>query len=263
MNDFLRNIISERKLAVRRAGKEMPLSALRNSVDKNRKIISLAARLKAPPSGRVNIIAEMKRASPSEGELLPDLDPARLALEYEKAGAAAVSILTEPAHFLGRDEDIREARKAINIPILRKDFTVDPWQVFQSAALGADVILLIAAALERGLLRELYAAAGEARLEAIIEVHDLPELETALQFPDAIIGVNNRNLATLKTDLETARRLAAAIPPGRKAIVESGIKTRREVEMFTELGYRGFLVGTSLLKSKSPEKHLAELIGGK
>lgn len=241
----------------------MPLDALRNSVDKDRKIISLAARLKAPPAGRINIIAEMKRASPSEGAILPNLEPGKLARAYAKAGAAAVSILTEPEHFLGRDEDIREARKAIKIPILRKDFTIDPWQVFQSAVLGADVVLLIVAALELPLLKELYSAAGEARMETIIEVHDLPELETALQFPNAIIGVNNRNLSTLKTDLAVAGRLSSAIPAGRTAIVESGIKTRREVETFMAMGYRGFLVGTSLLKSKSPEKHLAELICGK
>ncbi len=263
MNDFLKNIISKRKLAVHQASKKITVAELQKYIPLTRPCPTLASRLGAPTSGRANIIAEMKRASPSEGCILPDLDPAKMANDYEKAGAAAVSILTEPECFLGRDEDIIKARGAIKIPILRKDFTIDPWQVFQSAALGANVILLIVAALELPLLKELYAAAGEARLETIIEVHNIYELDIALQFQGAIIGVNNRNLATLKTNLGTACRLAAAIPPGRKAIVESGIKTRHEIEMFMKLGYCGFLVGTSLLKTKSPTQRLTELIHGK
>jgi indole-3-glycerol phosphate synthase len=261
MNDFLKKIIAERKLDVQMAKKEVSLATLQAKLKPGRQVESLAARLKSAQTGkRANIIAEIKRASPSEGALLPDLDPAELALEYEKAGAAAISILTEPKYFRGKDSDLQAVRKAVKIPILRKDFTIDPWQVYQSAALGADVVLLIVAALELPSLRELFSAASEARLETIIEVHDLAELETALQFPEAIIGVNNRNLATLKTELSTAIRLSEAIPGDRIAIVESGIKTRREVEMFVKLGYRGFLVGASLLKAKSPGIALAGLI---
>jgi indole-3-glycerol phosphate synthase len=138
---------------------------------------------------------------------------------------------------------------------------VDPWQVYQSATLGADVILLIVAALELPVLKELHAAANETNLETLIEVHTLPELEIALQFPKAIIGVNNRDLATLKTDISTAVKLAGSIPKNRIAIAESGINNRSEVEKLMKLGYRGFLVGTSLLKAASPGTALAKLVG--
>ncbi|MDO9543269.1 MAG: indole-3-glycerol phosphate synthase TrpC [Kiritimatiellia bacterium] len=262
MNDFLKKIIAERRQDVRKAEKEIALAALQKIAKSRGHPRSLIARLRSSPDGnRANIIAEIKRASPSEGKLRPDLNPAKLAREYEDAGAAAISILTEPRYFQGKDSDLQEVRKAVKIPILRKDFTVDPWQVYQSAALGADIVLLIVAALESSLLKELYHAANEANLETIIEIHTLPELGTALHFPKAIIGVNSRNLTTLKTDISTAIVLAGAIPKERISIAESGIKSRREAEMLMKLGYRGFLIGTSLLKAKSPGAALAKLVG--
>lgn len=265
MNDFLKKIIAGRRQDICKAKKEVSLKTLQEKLKSRRQIRSLIARLQSSPDDNraniANIIAEIKRASPSEGVLCQDLNPAELAREYEDAGAVAISILTEPKYFFGLDEDIQEVRKTVKIPILRKDFTIDPYQVYQSAVLGADVILLIVAALELPLLEELYAAANEARLETIIEVHTLPELETALQFEKAIIGVNSRNLKTLKTDISTAIKLAGAIPKDRIAIAESGIKSRREVEILMKLGYRGFLIGTSLLKAKSPAAALMKLIG--
>ena len=262
MSDFLKRIISERRLAINAAKKIIPIADLQKAVKSQPPPRSLLGQLQANPgNNRVNIIAEMKRASPAEGTLCPDLNPAQLARAYENAGAAAISILTEPRYFSGQDADIREARKSVHLPILRKDFTVDPWQVYQSAFLGADVILLIVAALDLPLLKELYAATGEARLETIIEVHSLSELKIALQFEKAIIGVNSRNLATLKTDLAIAVKLAKHIPKERVAIAESGIKSRLEIEQLMELGYRGYLIGTSLLKAKSPGRALAELVG--
>lgn len=264
MNDFLKKIIAERRQDVRKAAKEISLAAIQKIAKSRGQARSLIARLQGGPDGkRANIIAEIKRASPSEGKLRPDLNPAKLAREYEEAGAAAISILTEPKYFLGLDKDIQKVRKAAKIPILRKDFTVDPYQVYQSAALGADVILLIVAALESSLLKELYHTANEANLETIIEIHTLPELGIALQFPKAIIGVNSRNLTTLKTDISAAIVLAGAIPKERISIAESGIKSRRELEMLMKLGYHGFLIGTTLLKAKSPGAALAKLIGVK
>lgn len=263
MNDFLKKIIAARRQDVAKARKAVSLSELQNSATgSKRRPRSLATALQAnQKNSRARIIAEIKRASPSEGLLRHDLDPARLACEYEKAGAIGISVLTEPHYFLGSETDLQEVSQAVEIPILRKDFMVDPWQVHQSAALGADVILLIVAALELPFLKELYSAANEARLETIIEIHTLPELETALQFQKAIIGVNSRNLATLKTDLSIAVTLAASIPKNRIAIAESGIKNRREIKRLAELGYRGFLIGASLLKAASPGAALAELIG--
>lgn len=262
MNDFLKKIIAGRRQDICKAKKEVSLETLQEKLKSREQARSLFARLQSAPVGkRTSIIAEIKRASPSEGALRPDLNPAKLAREYEKAGATAISILTEPHYFQGKDSDLQEVRKAAKTPILRKDFIVDPWQVYQSSVLGADVILLIVAALELPLLKELSAAADEASLETIIEVHTFPELEIALQFQKAIIGVNSRNLTTLKTDIATAIALAGAIPKERISIAESGIKTRREIETLTALGYRGFLIGTSLLKAKSPGAALAELIG--
>ena len=262
MNDFLKKIIAGRRQDVRKAAKEIPLAEIQKMAKSRGQARSLIARLQSGPDGnRANIIAEIKRASPSEGVLRPDLNPAKLAREYEDSGAAAISILTEPHYFQGKDSDLQEVRETAKLPILRKDFTVDPYQVFQSAALGADVVLLIVAALELSLLKELYHAANEANLEMIIEIHTLPELETAMQFPKAIIGVNSRNLTTLKTDISTAIVLAGAIPKQRISIAESGIKCRREVETLMKLGYRGFLIGTSLLKAKSPGVALAKLVG--
>jgi len=262
MNDFLKKIITERREDVNKAKKETSLAVLQEMAKSRGPARSLRARLQTKPDSKhANIIAEIKRSSPSEGVLRPDLNPVKLAREYEKAGAVAISILTEPHYFQGKDSDLQEVREAVKIPILRKDFTVDPYQVYQSAALGADVVLLIAAALKLPLLKELYHAANEANLETIIEIHTLPELETALQFPKAIIGVNSRNLTTLKTDISTAIILAGAIPKERISIAESGIKNGRELEMLVKLGYRGFLIGTSLLKAKSPGAALAGLNG--
>jgi len=260
MNDFLEKIISERLLAINEAKKTIPTADLRERAISRRPERSLLAALRSAPKGRANIIAEMKRASPSEGTLRPDLEPKKLAREYAKAGAAAISVLTEPKYFLGKDQDITDVRRAVKIPILRKDFTVDPWQVYQSALFGADVILLIAAALDLPLLNKLYMAACEARLETIIEVHTLPELKTALQFEKAIVGVNSRNLKTLKTDLGIAMELAKHIPKRRIAIAESGIRNRSDIERLTEAGYRGFLIGTSLLKAESPGAALKNLM---
>ncbi|MDD5483466.1 MAG: indole-3-glycerol phosphate synthase TrpC [Kiritimatiellae bacterium] len=262
MHDFLKKIIAARRRDIAEAEKQIPLAVLRKAAKAKQPPRSLMARLQTAPQGRpANIIAEMKRASPSEGEIATNLNPAALAREYEAAGAAAISVLTEPHYFRGKDSDLREARRAVKIPVLRKDFTVAPWQVYQSAVLGADVILLIAAALPPASLKELYRASEEAGLEAIIEVHSLPELETALRFPRAIIGVNNRNLATLKTDIAAAVKLADSIPESRVAIAESGIRSRREITLLAELDYRGFLVGTSLLKSKSPGAAVKKLAG--
>lgn len=195
------------------------------------------------------IIAELKKASPSAGCLRPDYQPAAVATEYERAGAAAISVLTEPRHFLGSDEDLRAVRRTVNLPILRKDFIGDAYQVLESAALGADLVLLIAAALEPRRLRALSTLATDIGLEVIVEVHSRKELEQAISLEQAIIGVNSRDLVTLKTDLAVARRLAPFLPPGRLCIAESGIRDRRDIEELQALGYQGFLIGESLMKS--------------
>ena len=222
---------------------------------------SLKRRLEQGQGRGACVIAEVKKASPSAGVLCPDYDPAAIARQYAAAGACAISVLTEPHRFLGNISHLQAVRAVVDLPILRKDFTCDPYQVWEAGAWGADVVLLIVAALSAGQLAELNALARQLGLDVIVEVHDEDELALALTCPDAIIGVNSRNLKTLKTDLGVARRLAAFIPRERLAIAESGIRTRAEIEELGALGYRGFLVGESLLKSGTPGAKLRELMG--
>ncbi len=215
----------------------------------------------ANQSRQAGIIAEVKKASPSAGRLRESYDPAAMARMFEQAGAAGVSVLTEPRHFLGRDEDLKQVRQAVNLPILRKDFVADPYQVFETRALGADVILLIAAGLENSLLKQLYCMALNIGLDVIVEVHTRSEMTRALPLDQAIIGVNSRDLNTLKTDLAKARELAPMIPPGRLAIAESGIKSRNDIDDLLALGYSGFLIGETLMKSGNVTATLCTLLG--
>ena len=204
----------------------------------------------------------MKKASPSAGLLCKDYNPADIAREYERSGAIGISVLTEPRHFLGSDDDLCQVCKAVSLPVLRKDFICDKYQVYESAVLGADVILLIAAALDSYSLKELYTVALSIGLETIIEVHTLEELDTVLPLEKGIVGVNSRNLRTLKTDLSVARELVRSIPSGRIAIAESGIRSRKDIEELQALGYKGFLVGESLMKSANFGTQLRTMIAG-
>lgn len=194
------------------------------------------------------IIAEVKKASPSAGVLRDRYDPAATAEAYRDAGACGISVLTEPKHFLGSGRDLEQVRAAVNIPVLRKDFICDSYQVTEALAWGADVILLIVAALEWHGLVALYDEALEKGLEVLVESHSSKELEKALSLPEAIIGVNSRDLTTLRTDISRAVELGRIIPSGRMSIAESGIKGREDIELLNGCGYDGFLIGESLLR---------------
>ena len=263
MSSFLQSIMAERRNDARQANTHLPLKRLERIVAGLPKIRSLKERLAYAQahSHQAGIIAEVKKASPSAGLLRESYDPAAMARMYEQTGAVGISVLTEPRHFLGRDEDLKQVRQAVNLPILRKDFLSDPYQVFETRALGADVILLIVAGLEDHLLKELYIIALAIGLDIIVEVHTRNEMDRILPLDQAIIGVNNRDLNTLKTDLEQARDLAPLIPQGRLAIAESGIKSRRDIEDLQARGYRGFLIGETLMKSDNVTAKLRELLG--
>ena len=196
------------------------------------------------------VVAEVKKASPSAGVIRENFNPAEIAKSYEEHGAAGISVLTEPNHFLGSHEHLAAVRAVTDLPILRKDFIVDPYQVTETAAWGADVILLIVAMLEGGLIEDLYAQAVELGLDVLVESHNARELEFALSLPKAIIGVNNRDLKTLKTTLEPSRKLAKMIPEKRVSIAESGISSQEEISELAALGYNGFLIGESLLTGR-------------
>lgn len=250
--------MAERREAVDAVRRRVPVEALRERAG-DRTHHSLAAAL-ADGCG-TRIVAEVKKASPSAGLLRADYRPAETAEAYAAAGAAGISVLTEPRHFLGSLQDLEAVRRRVDIPVLRKDFMCDPYQVVEAAAWGADVVLLILAALSDDEAQRLAETAAACDLEMLIETHTPEEVERALRFEAAIIGVNSRNLKTLRTDLGVARELAAAIPGDRSTMAESGIRTREDILMLEEAGYRGFLVGEVLMKSGEPGARLRELRG--
>ena len=257
--NILQSIMAERRADAEAAEQRIPLSELRKLAS-GRTRHSLAKVLASDQGTRV--IAEINKASPSAGLLKPDYQPTAIARAYEAAGAAGISVLTEPRHFQGQDQDLRDVRSAVRLPVLRKDFVCNPYQVYETAALGADVILLIVAALDAKLLRTLYDEAVACGLTVLVESHTAEELKRALELEKAILGVNSRNLKTLKTDLAVARELAAMIPKNRLAIAESGIRTRADIEALERLGYRGFLIGEVLMSAPDPAAKLKVLVHG-
>lgn len=255
MSDFLAKVTAASLERVAAGKRERPESELRRVAAGLPPVRSLLAALSAP--GR-RFIAEVKRASPSRGDIGAIPDPAALASAYEAGGAAAISVLTEPTHFKGSIEDLRAVRPRTTLPVLRKDFLVDPWQVWEARAAGADAALLIVAALPGERLREMASAIAEAGLEALVEVHDEAELGIALETGVPLVGVNARNLKTLAVDLATAERLAARIPRGVTGVAESGIRTRADVDRLAAAGFRAFLVGEALVASGDATRTLKE-----
>jgi len=211
-------------------------------------------------AGRVNVIAEHKRRSPSRGAIREDLLPADVARRYEKAGAAAISVLTDEPFFGGRIAHLEEVRAATGLPVLRKDFVLDPWQVWEARAAGADAVLLIVAALTEADLRGLLGIALEAGLDALVEVHDRGELDRALAVGARIVGVNNRDLKTLAVSLQTSLALAPAIPDDVVAVAESGIRTGTHLRRLRDAGFDAFLVGEHLMAAPDPGEALERLL---
>ena len=215
---------------------------------------------RALADGACAIIAEVKRRSPSRGVIRADFDPVVIAGEYEKNGAAAVSVLTDATFFGGSNGDLTAVKKAISLPVLRKEFIIDPWQIHETRAIGADALLLIAAILEESELREYRELAASLGLASLVEVHDRRELETALAVGAEIIGINNRDLKTFQVDLGTTLRLRREIPSGTKVISESGIRTAEEVRRLKDAGIDGILVGEILMRASDPGTKIRELL---
>jgi indole-3-glycerol phosphate synthase len=259
--DLLATIVAatRRIVAVREAAE--PLASL---VERAAALPSRAGRFRSAlgRADRVNVIAECKRRSPSRGVLRADYDPAAIAAGYAAAGAAAISVLTEPTFFDGSLEHLMAVRAAVDVPLLRKDFVVSEYQLLEAKAAGADAVLLIAAALRPVELKVLHDHAARHGLDVLVEVHDAHELAIAIDVGARIIGVNNRNLRTLQVDVHASEELIAQVPEDVIAISESGLRTSEDLVRLRQLGYRAFLIGESLMTSEDPGQVLKGLIDG-
>ena len=260
MAEILARIVAVKAEELARAKGVKPLAAVRDEARRAAPardfVGSLRSRIAA---GKPAVIAEVKKASPSRGMLRENFDPAAIAASYERHGAACLSVLTDEPFFQGALDHMKQARAACGLPVLRKDFTIDPYQVFEARAAGADCILLIVAALEDARMQELEAAAGEAGLAVLVEIHDAAELERALKLRTPLLGINNRNLRTFETRIETTLELTARVPQDRIVITESGILAREDVKRLRAGQVGCFLVGEAFMRAADPGAELGRL----
>ena len=258
--DLLRTIVAATRRITEVRRQREPMEALeRRAAAMRPRGLQFAAALGRV--GSVNIIAECKRRSPSRGVLAVAYNPVAVARQYEQGGAAAISILTEPTFFDGALEHLSAVRAAVSVPVLRKDFIVDEYQLFEARAAGADAALLIVAALTQPELISLQSRARELDLAALVEVHDDQELARAVDAGAQVIGVNNRNLHTLAVDVDASYRLAQQMPTGIVTVSESGLQSREDLEPLMAAGYRAFLIGERFMTDANPATALAKLIG--
>jgi indole-3-glycerol phosphate synthase len=255
---ILDDILRWKELEVAQIKIDRPLQAVQDEIALAPPPRDMAAALRAPG---ISLIAEIKRASPSKGPLRLDLDPQSLAQAYEANGASAISVLTDARFFGGSLQDLRAARQAVDLPVLRKEFVLDPYQVYEAQAAGADALLLIVAALEDAQLESLYRLTRDLGLTALIEVHDEGELQRALALSPRVVGINNRDLRTFEVHLETTERLRPAIPDEVVVVAESGIRTAADVARLAYCGVDAMLVGESLLRAQDAGAKVRELLG--
>ncbi|MCX7912267.1 MAG: indole-3-glycerol phosphate synthase TrpC [Dehalococcoidales bacterium] len=254
---ILEKILATKRDEVARQRQTVTLSSLREHISRRRPPLSLASAI----SGKgIRLIAEVKKASPSKGVLCPDFDPVALAETYAANGAAAISVLTEREYFHGSLDHLAAIRESVALPILRKDFIYDEYQIYESAAFGADAILLITAILAPRQLVGLISLARNLGLECLVEVHDEKELEDALDAGAELIGINNRNLHTFEVDLGTTQRLRRRVPHGKPVVAESGIRTRDDVRMLEACGVNAVLIGEALVTAENIPEKIRELL---
>jgi indole-3-glycerol phosphate synthase len=254
---ILEIIVSEKRREVEAKARRLPLAALKERLAARKAPRDFAAALRGD---NIKLIAEVKKASPSRGVLVRDFDPLALASTYAQSGAAAISVLTEVAHFQGRLEYLAAIRDRVSVPLLRKDFIFDAYQVYESAVSGADALLLIAAILSPEQLRNLLELSHNLGMSCLVEVHNEREIKKALKSGAEIIGINNRDLKTFEVDIETTRRLGALVPGGKIVVSESGISHRDDVQKLKAWGVDAVLVGEALVTAKDIPAMIKELM---
>jgi indole-3-glycerol phosphate synthase len=258
---ILDRIVAKKRAEVTEAIKAVPEAELEQRARARIGLRSFSKSLAQPGPQGINIVAEVKRASPSKGVIRADLDPADYARRYESAGAAAMSVLTDEAFFRGSVNDLRRAREATHLPVLRKDFIISSYQVFESVALGADAILLIVRILSKHQLEEYLSLSRELLVDALVEVHSEEELDAASEAGARLIGVNNRNLEVFKTDINMSIRLARRFEPHQTGVAESGIHSREDILKIRAAGIFNFLIGESLVRTDDTMGFLKKLMG--
>ena len=265
MSDILKRILATKFDEVSKASSQIPMHTIRSDAEASLGdsglqprgfITSIENKIAAGDAG---VIAEIKKASPSKGIFREDFDPAKIAVSYEKNGAACLSVLTDKDYFQGSAQYLRQARHACKIPVLRKDFLVDPYQVYEARAMGADAILLIAAALDDAQMKDFESIAHELKMDVLVEVHDAKELERALILNTPLLGINNRNLRTFEVSLETTLALLKDIPSNKRVVTESGILNQDDVKKMRDANVHAFLVGEAFMRQDDPGASLKEL----
>jgi indole-3-glycerol phosphate synthase len=260
--DVLERILAVKREEVAAASAARPLAAVREAAESMAPARGFEAALRAKiAAGDAAVIAEIKKASPSKGVLRADFDPVAIARSYAANGAACLSVLTDARFFQGSPAYLVSAREASGLPALRKDFMVDPYQVYEARAMGADAILLIVAALDLPVMQDLESIARSLGMAVLVEIHGVDELDLALTLETPLLGVNNRNLRTFDTTLETTLGLLPRIPPGKLVVTESGILGPRDVELMRSNGVAAFLVGEAFMRAADPGAELARLFG--
>jgi len=260
MSDILNKIVATKRDEIAAARVSRSLASLREEAEQRGDVRGFEAVLRAKlAAGRPGVIAEIKKASPSKGVIRPDFRPAEIAQSYERHGAACLSVLTDVQYFQGSVEYLQQAREAVALPVLRKDFMVDEYQVHEARAMGADCILLIAACLDDAQMADLEAIALAHRMSVLVEVHDRDELHRALRLKTPLVGINNRNLRSFEVTLDTTLGLLAEVPQDRLLVTESGILGRADVERMRAADVHAFLVGEAFMRAADPGAALAEL----
>jgi indole-3-glycerol phosphate synthase len=260
MSDILQKILSTKLEEIAAAKSRRSAASLRADAQARHDHRGFAAALHAKISAKqAAVIAEIKKASPSKGVLRADFRPADIARSYEKHGATCLSVLTDVQYFQGSPEYLQQARAACELPVIRKDFLIDEYQVLEAAVLGADAILLIVAALDDAQLRDLEQAAQALKLDVLVEVHDAAELDRALRLETSLLGINNRNLNTFAVKLDTTLALLGRIPPAKLVVTESGIAAPADVKRMRDVNVQAFLVGEAFMREQDPGAALARL----